>query len=91
MRGQPDPQTSMFSYVSLEDRVPRDHPVRRVRAVVDGILTNLSPQFDVRYSHTGRPSIPPEYLLRALLLQILFSVRSERQLIEQLDYNGYSG
>lgn len=87
MRGQADPQSAMFSYISLEDRVPQDHPVRRVRVVVDGILANLSPQLDARYSHTGRPSIPPEYLLRALLLQILFSVRSERQLIEQLDYN----
>jgi len=77
----------MFSYVSLEDRVPREHPIRHVRVLVDGILSSLNRQFDACYSHTGRPSIPPEYLLRALLLQILFSIRSERQLIEQLDYN----
>jgi len=66
----------MFSYVSLERRVPKDHPVRALRAL-----------FDQRYSHTGRPSIPPELLLRALLVQILFTIRSERQLVEQLDYN----
>jgi transposase len=87
MRGQENPQTSMFSYVSLEQRVPKDHPLRALRALVDGILANMSTLFDERYSHTGRPSIPPEQLLRALLLQILFTLRSERQLVEQLDYN----
>ena len=87
MRGQEDPQASMFSYVSLEDRVPQGHPLRRLRQLVDMILGNMSGLFDECYSHTGRPSIPPEHLLRALLLQTLFTVRSERLLMEQLDYN----
>lgn len=87
MRGMESWQNAMFSYVSLEERVPKDHPLRRLRILVNGILASMSPLFDERYSHTGRPSIPPEQLLRALLLQILFTVRSERQLMEQLDYN----
>jgi transposase len=87
MRGMESRQSAMFSYVDLEERVPADHPLRRMRALVNGILASMSPLFDERYSHTGRPSIPPEQLLRALLLQILFTVRSERQLMEQLDYN----
>jgi len=87
MRGQASPQVPMFSYVSLNARVPNDHPMRRLRALVDTILGNMSGLFDARYSHTGRPSIPPEHLLRALLLQILFTIRSERLLMEQLDYN----
>jgi transposase len=87
MRGQEDPQVSMFSYVSLEERVPPEHPLRRLRGLVDEILGQMSPLFDEVYSHTGRPSIPPEHLLRSLLLQTLFTVRSERQLMEQLDYN----
>lgn len=77
----------MLSYVSLEQRVPKGHPLRALRTLVEGILANMSTLFDERYSHTGRPSIPPEQLLRALLLQILFTLRSERQLVEQLDYN----
>jgi transposase len=64
MRGQENPQTPMFSYVSLEQRVPKDHPLRALRALVDGILANMSTLFDERYSHTGRPSIPPEQLKR---------------------------
>jgi len=87
MRGQENTQASMFNYVSLEQRVPKDHPLRTLRALVDGILANMSALFDQRYSHTGRPSIPPEQLQRALLVQILFTIRSERQLVEQLDYN----
>jgi transposase len=87
MRGQEDPQAPMFSYVSLEERVPQDHPLRPLRRLVDMILGNMSGLFDEVYSHTGRPSIPPEHLLRALLLQTLFTVRSERLLMEQLDYN----
>ena len=87
MRGFETQQTAMFSYVSLDERVPSDHPLRRMQVLVNGILASMSPLFDERYSHTGRPSIPPEQLLRALLLQILFTVRSERQLMEQLDYN----
>ena len=77
----------MFSYVSLEQRVPKDHLLRILRALVDGILANMNALFDQRYSLTGRPSIPPEQLLRALLVQILFTIRSECQLVEQLDYN----
>jgi transposase len=87
MRGSPDPTGALFSYVSLEDRIPADHPLRALRALVNPALTALSPQFDALYAASGRPSIPPEQLLRALLLQVLYTVRSERQLIEQLDYN----
>jgi transposase len=77
----------MFSYVSLEQRVPRDHPLRAIRKLTDEILRSLSVEFDALYSDQGRPSIAPEYVLRALLLQVFFSVRSERQLVEQIDYN----
>ncbi len=87
MRGNENKQASVFSYVSLEERVPSDHPLRAIRTLVDGILAGMSKQFDTLYAERGRPSIPPERLLRALLVQIFFSVRSERQLIEQLDYN----
>jgi transposase len=87
MRGHEEHQEEMFSYVSLEKRVPNDHPLRRVREMTDRALRDLSPRFDGLYAEMGRPSIPPEQLLRALLLQALFSVRSERQLMEQLDYN----
>jgi len=77
----------MFSYVSLEQRVPQDHPLRPIREMVDEALRELCPRFDGLYADTGRPSIPPERLLRALLIQILYSVRSERMLMEQLEYN----
>ncbi len=77
----------LFSYVDLEARVPADHPLRPIRAIVDNALSALSGEFAALYSHLGRPSIPPERLLRALLLQAFYLVRSERQLIEQLDYN----
>lgn len=87
MRGTDDREPVLFSYVSLEDRVPRDHPLRTVKKLVDGILRDLSPRFDAMYARVGRPSIPPEQLMRALLLQIFYSVRSERMLMEQLDYN----
>jgi transposase len=87
MRGLEPRQPAMFSYVSLEERVPRDHPLRRMRALVNGILASMNKLLDDCYADTGRPSIPPEHLLRALLLQILFTLRSERQLMEQLDYN----
>lgn len=87
MRG-PDPkQDAVFSYVSPEERVPADHPLRKIRTLVDGVLKEMSPQFGKLYSEVGRPSIAPERLLRALLLQIFYSVRSERLLMEQLDYN----
>ena len=77
----------MWSYVSPEDRVPSDHPLRPIREMVNGILKEMSGDFGRLYAKNGRPSIPPEQLLRALLLQLFFSVRSERQLMEQLDYN----
>jgi transposase len=87
MRGRERRQDAMFSYVSMEDRIPRSHPLRGIRKLVDEILKALSPQFERMYAAVGRPSIPPEQLLRALLLQALYTVRSERQLVEQLDYN----
>jgi transposase len=87
MRGPEQPQAALFSYLAVEDRIPPDHPLRAMRKLVDPILTALSPRFAALYSELGRPSIPPEYLLRALLLQILYTIRSERQLMEQLDYN----
>jgi transposase len=87
MRGADVKQGSVFSYVSLEARVPRSHPLRRIREIVDTALAELSADFEALYSKVGRPSIPPEKLLRALLLQVLFTVRSERMLMEQLDYN----
>jgi transposase len=87
MRGADYQQSGIFSYISAEKRVPRDHPLRAVRAMVDVALRNMGPQFDAMYAKVGRPSIPPEKLLRALLLQVLYTVRSERMLMEQLDYN----
>jgi transposase len=87
MRGADEQPGSMFSYVSLEARVPQDHPLRAIRRITDRALERLSPRFGTLYINFGRPSIPPERLLRALLLQALYTIRSERQLIEQLDYN----
>ena len=87
MRGDDPQQAAMFSYISPEERVPLEHPLRAIRALVDVALKELSPQFAQLYSYTGRPSIAPEKLLRALLLQALYTVRSERLLMEQLDYN----
>ena len=87
MRGREEAQEEMFSYISLEKRVPHEHVLRRVRELTDGALEELSSRFEGLYAAMGRPSIPPEQLLRALLLQALYSVRSERQLMEQLDYN----
>jgi len=87
MRGDERIQGGMFSYVTLEQRVPLDHPLREVRRLTDVVLRLLSEEFDSLYSASGRPSIAPEYVLRALLLQAFYSVRSERQLVEQLDYN----
>ncbi|MDQ0394776.1 transposase [Labrys monachus] len=87
MRGVDVRTESLFSYVSCEARVPADHPLRAIRAIVDEALEALSPEFDKLYSRHGRPSIPPEKLLRALLLQAFFTIRSERQLMEQMDYN----
>jgi len=87
MRGHDIQQDRMFSYLSPEERVPATHPLRQVRLIVDQILKEMSPTFQRMYSRIGRPSIPPEKLLRALLLQIFYSVRSERLLMEQLEYN----
>ena len=87
MRGIDPKQNGMFSYVSPEQRVPAEHPLRPLRTMVDNILKEMSPRFAKLYADTGRPSIPPERLLRALLLQILYTVRSERLLMEQLNYN----
>ena len=87
MRGEDRQQGAMFSYLSPEQRVPRDHPLRAIRELVDGVLGELSPEFARLYAANGRPSIAPEKLLRALLLQVLYTIRSERLLMEQLDYN----
>ena len=87
MRGEDRQQLGVFSYVSLEKRVPKDHPLRLIRPMVDEIFRAMSKEFEGLYASTGRPSIPPERLLRALLLQIFYSIRSERMLMEQLDYN----
>src|ERR1700692_2810866 len=87
MRGDDPQQGGMFSYISPEQRVRKDHPLRPIRARVDQVLKELSPRFDKMYAKVGRPSILPEQLLRALLLQMLYSVRSERVLVEEVDYN----
>lgn len=87
MRGDEQQQESMYSYRTTEMRVPQDHPLRAVRQMCDVALRQISPLLERLYSHTGRPSIAPEMLLRALLLQALYSIRSERMLMEQLDYN----
>ena len=87
MRGRDRSNGSLFSYVDLEDRVPQDHPLRVICGIVNDVLGSLSSDFEALYSPTGRPSIPPEKLLRALLLQAFYSIRSERQLMEHLDFN----
>jgi transposase len=87
MRGQDDRSEGFFSYIRLEERVPADHPLRPIRALADEALGSLNKRFEGLYSSMGRPSIPPEMLLRATLLQAFFSVRSERMLMEQINYN----
>ena len=87
MRGQDGQTGSMFSYVDLEERVPSGHPLRKIRELVNAALAALDAEFAKLYSVDGRPSIAPERLLRAALIQILFSIRSERQLMEQMQYN----
>lgn len=87
MRGMDETSGSLFSYVDLEERIPARHPLRKVRQVVNDALASLDAEFESLYTDFGRPSIPPERLIRASLLQILFSVRSERHLMEQMDYN----
>jgi transposase len=87
MRGHDEQTGNVFSYLSPEQRIPADHPLRAIRRMTDPILARLSPKFTGMYSKIGRPSIAPEKLLRALLLQVLYTVRSERMLMEQLEYN----
>src|SRR5712671_7912904 len=87
MRGHDEQQGGMFSYISAEKRVPQDHPLRGIRRMTDAALQTMSPLFAQLYSRIGRPSIAPEKLLRALLLQAFYSVRSERLLMEELQYN----
>jgi transposase len=87
MRGQDHQQSDMFSYLSPEQRVRPDHPLRAIRAMADLALWSMSERFDAMYAKTGRPSIPPEKLLRAQLIQMLYSVRSERLLMEEIDYS----
>ena len=84
MRGHDQKQDAVFSYLSPEERVPADHPLRKIRLLVDEVLKDMSPRFGKLYSDVGRPSIAPERLLRALLLQLFYSLRSERLLMEQL-------
>jgi transposase len=87
MRGKDERRDGLFSYVRPESRIPKDHPLRAIRHITDEALKALDAQFTALYAEDGRPSIPPEQLLRALLLQAFYSIRSERQLMEQLDYN----
>jgi len=87
MRGEAEEPEAIFSYITPSQRVPADHPLRAVRKLVDAALEKMSPRFQRLYSRTGRPSIPPERLIRALLLQVLYTIRSERQLMEHLDFN----
>jgi transposase len=87
MRGEANPQTALFSYMSLEERVPREHPLRKMRILIDAVLGSLDAHLGSVYATRGRPSIPPEFLLRASLIQILYTVRSERQLVEQIEFN----
>src|SRR6202167_5047041 len=87
MRGDNEQQGAMFSYIGLEERVPKDHPLRAIRAMMDEALRRLDAGFEGLIAQGGRPSIAPERLLRAQLLQVLYSIRSERQLMEQLDYS----
>ena len=87
MRGEVDPQSSMFHYFSVESRIPADHPLRPVKKLADSALSAISAELDGLYARTGRPSIPPERLLKAQLLIAFYSVRSDRQFCEQLDYN----
>src|SRR5664280_2080088 len=87
MRGDDPKQSAMFSYLTLAQRIPADHPARQIRVLVDRALVRMDGELEKLYSDTGRPSIAPERLLRATLLMILYSIRSERQLMEQMDYN----
>ena len=87
MKGKDEKQTQLFSYLPIEQRIPENLPLREIRDMTDFIIQRMSKKLNTLYSHTGRPSIPPEQLLRALILQILYSIRSERMLMEQMNYN----
>ncbi len=87
MRGRTDRQGEMLLGVSAEDFVPQNHPIRRIRVIVDQVLDELSPQLSAMYSQIGRPSVPPEHLIKASLLMALYSIRSERQFCERLQYD----
>lgn len=87
MRGLDDGQDALFSFVSMEKRIPEDHPLRSIRALLIPVFSRLDPVFDTLYARSGRPSIPPEQLIRALILQRLYGIPSERRLVEQIDYN----
>ena len=91
MRGIEHSQQQLFSYVNLEERIPVNHALRPLRVLVDGILKGMDHQLEAVYSKEGRPSIPPERLLRASLLPVLFTIRSERQLVEHIEYNCCTG
>jgi transposase len=86
-RGADEASGSLFSFVDLEERIPARHPLRKIRQVVNDALASLGAEFEALYTDFGRPSIAPERLIRASLIQILFSIRSERQLMEQMQYN----
>jgi transposase len=87
MRGNEEKQIDAFSYVSMEDRIPARHPIRPMRIMVNEILLSMDDELNSLYADSGRPSIAPEYLLRASILQILYSIRSERQLMDQIDFD----
>ena len=87
MRGEDERSGSLFSYVDLEARVGKDHPLRTIRGVVNEALASLSSEFSALYAVMGRPSIPPEKLLRAMLLQVFYTIRSERELMERLEFD----
>jgi transposase len=87
MRGNTDKQTEMFSYIPLELRVPKNHPLRGMKKIIDEVLEGMSTIFDGLYSHTGRPSIPPEMLIKSLFLQVLYGIRSEKQILEHIEFN----
>ena len=87
MQGEDESSGSLFSYVGLASRVPRDHPLRVIRELTNATLSEMSVDFEALHARTGRPGIAPENLLRAFLLQAFYSIRSERQLMEQLEFN----
>ena len=87
MRGETTKQSAMLLGVTTDELVPKGHPIRRIRSIVEGALSELSPQFETMYAKQGRPSIPPEHLLKATLLMALYSIRSERQFCERLQYD----